>query len=136
MDQSYPSTDAAYAFVQPSYAWMIGRLDAAESRIQQLQAFSATLTFAAPVLIHSLKPSAQFTSPWFYAALVGFVLVLLLGVLARVLGVVKLPSIDLMRKGWLHLPEQKFKQDGSTSQPNTLNTIGAWCSERVTTRLA
>lgn len=110
-DSKYPSTDLAYAFVQQSYAWMLGRLDSAESRIQQLQAFAATLTFAAPVFIRSLRPQISTTSGWFYAALILFAVILAVGVFARLSGVVKLPSLERVRTGWLHLPEERFKQD-------------------------
>ena len=107
----YPSTGLAYEFVRPSYEWMLGRIDAAETRAQRVQVFAATLTFAAPVLVRTITPAITLDSGWFYAAVVAFVIILVLGVLIRLAGPVTLPSIKIMREQWLHLSEQQFRQD-------------------------
>ncbi len=90
---------------------MLGRLDAAEARAQRIQAFAATLTFAAPVLVRTVTPSARLDSRWFYAAVVVFVLILLSGLIVRFGKRTQLPSIKVLREKWLHLSEQKFMQD-------------------------
>ncbi|KKN05538.1 hypothetical protein LCGC14_1086240 [marine sediment metagenome] len=47
----WPGVEEAYAFVLPSYQWMVTRLEAADSRIQTLLAFIATVSLAMPTLL-------------------------------------------------------------------------------------
>ena len=60
-----PAVLLAYEFVIPSYQWVIQRLDAVDLRIQTLQAFSATVTLAAPILAATVVKNIDLQSPWF-----------------------------------------------------------------------
>lgn len=112
-DQSnqWPSVGLAFQFIEPSYAWMLDRIGAANNRIQQLQTFSATVTFAAPVLGRSLISDLPFESGWLYLALGMFVLTIGLGTYAVWTGTVKLLNPGVLHQGHLHKEPWRFKAD-------------------------
>lgn len=81
------AVNAAYEFVQPSYTLLVSRLDAADGRMQSVQNFAATLTFAVPVLAKAIfGDELGFGSLWFITAMVLFGTILAIGIVARVRG--------------------------------------------------
>lgn len=111
MGQMYPGVDLAYDLAIQSYALVQHRLDAVDSRIQTLQAFSATATFAAPVLAQALYPKIEFASQWFIAALAVFAAIVIVGAVARGWGSFQLIAPNRLYDGWLHSSPWEFKKD-------------------------
>ena len=68
----YPSVDLAYEFVKPSYDWMLNRFQAIDSKIQGLLTFATAITAAIPVFAKAIH--VNFSSAWFYAAIITYVL--------------------------------------------------------------
>lgn len=110
-EATWPGVDIAYDFVSSSYAWILQRLDAIDSRIQTLQAFAASVTLAAPILAASVIKDVDFRSPWFILALFVFITVVVVGAAARVWGSVKLISPQVLYDQWLHYSEWEFKKN-------------------------
>ena len=106
-----PGVLLAYEFVIPSYQWLIQRLDAVDLRIQTLQAFSATVTLAAPILAATVVSDIDLQSPWFIGALPLFVLTVLIGVLARMWGRLKLLSPQNLYDMYLEDSDWTFRND-------------------------
>jgi hypothetical protein len=110
-EATWPGVHLAYEFVGLSYAWILQRLDAIDSRIQTLQAFAASVTLAAPILAASVIKDVDFRSPWFILALCVFVALVVVGAAARASGSVKLISPQVLYDQWLHYPEWEFKKN-------------------------
>lgn len=110
-EATWPGVHRAYDFVGPSYAWILQRLDAADSRIQTLQTFAASITLAAPILAASVIKDVDFWSPWFVSALSIFIAVIVTGLVARALGTVQLITPLLLYDQWLDYTEWEFKKN-------------------------
>ena len=108
---TWPGVHLAYDFVGSSYDWILQRLDAADSRIQTLQTFAASITLAAPILAASVIKDVDFRSPWFILALSAFITVVVVGAVARVSGSVKLINPQVFYGQWLHYSEWEFKKN-------------------------
>jgi len=108
--EDYPGLNLAYEFVEPSYSWMLGRLDASENRIQRILVFAATITFAAPVFLASLTPDKEIGVGWYYAALAIFALIIVGGIVGRFVGKTKLASPWEMYEKHLHREPADFKR--------------------------
>ena len=108
-----PGVLLAYEFVIPSYQWVIQRLDAVDLRIQTLQAFSATVTLAAPILAATVVRNIDLQSLWFIGALIPFVAILVIGASARAWpwGGLILPSPQVLYDDWLEDSDLKFRKD-------------------------
>ena len=109
-EQQWPSVDLAYELVIPSYSWLQQRLDAVDSRIQTLQAFTATVTLGAPVLAAAIAKDINLRSPLFLVAVAIFVGIVIAGAIARVWGNIRLISPKKIYAGWLHHSEWEFKR--------------------------
>ena len=108
---TWPGVHRAYDFVGPSYAWILQRLDATDSRIQTLQSSAATITLAAPILAASLVKDVDFRSPLFLSALSIFIVVIATGFVVRALGTVQLITPQLLYDKWLDYTEWEFKKN-------------------------
>lgn len=108
---SYPGVYTAFELITPSYQLAMQRLDAADGRLQALQAFSGTLTVGATVLGGSLVEGIDFQSAWFVLALASFITLFTIGIVATVHGTVYLISPEKLFAGWLHRDEWTFKKD-------------------------
>jgi len=110
-EQQWPGVDAAFDFVIPSYQWTITRFEAADSRIQTLQAFIATVTFGIPALAAAISKTVPFKSPWFIAALIVAALALASGIIARNSGALMICSPEVLYQKWLSRSAWNFKKD-------------------------
>ena len=108
-EERYPAVKYAYDFVQPSYTLAVSRFEASVTRIQAAMTFAATLTTAAPVIGASLNKDINFRSLYFYTALGVFLVVMILGLIARNYGQLILTSPDVLREKALHMSEWEFK---------------------------
>lgn len=113
-ESAWPSVDLAYEFVAPSYDWIQSRFESVERRIQTFLAFTATLTLGLPALMVAVVKSVDFGSIWFIAAMVTAIVILALGIAAKIIsgssGIWFL-SPDNLYEGWLHYSEWEFKKN-------------------------
>lgn len=107
---TYPGVSTAYEFVVPSYGWMIERLEAAESRIQTLQVFAATVSFGIPGAAKVLSPDIRFADWRFEEAAVLYVIMMGIGLRYRSKGGVMLANPRIHYEQWLHFDEWEFKK--------------------------
>ena len=49
-ETKWPGVNVAFEFVLPSYQWMLARFEAADTRIQTMTVFAATVMLGVPVL--------------------------------------------------------------------------------------
>ena len=106
--ETYPAVESAQVFVIPSYQWMVARAEAADSRIQTLLAFAATVTFAVTTLARN---TASFQSAWFAAAIAIAALIAIIGMIARVSGALSLPNPQRFFEKWYHLSAFEFQKN-------------------------
>lgn len=107
----WPGVHRAYDFVLPSYQLLTSRFEAADSRIQSIQTFAATLILGAPLLANAIKKSVPLLSPWFLGAIGLFLVIVALGLGGRLRGTLKLPDPARLYERSLHLSEWEFKRD-------------------------
>ena len=110
-EETYPAVKFAYDFVQPSYGLMTARIEATVSRIQALMTFAATITLGFPVLGRAINPSISFGCAPFAVGLTFFIVLMILGVIARDVGDLKLVNPGRLYESSLHLSEWEFKRD-------------------------
>jgi hypothetical protein len=110
-EATWPGVHRAYDFVGPSYALILQRLDAANSHLQTLQAFAASIALGAPILAASVVKDIDFHSPWFYSALVTLGALIVIGAVARILGAVQLVTPQMLYDKWLNYTEWEFKKN-------------------------
>ncbi len=110
MEEQYPSVELAYEFVKPSYDWMLNRIEAINSKIQNLITFATTLTAATPILIKAVFDNVVFDSVLFYLAMVCYVLIAVIGIIA-LRGSVRLINPTILYNKWLDKSPWKFKKD-------------------------
>jgi hypothetical protein len=110
-EATWPGVHRAYDFVGPSYALILQRLDAANSHLQTLQTFAASITLAAPILAASVVKDVDFRSPWFVSALSILSVVIVIGAVARVWGAVQLITPQMLYDQWLGYTEWEFKKN-------------------------
>jgi hypothetical protein len=108
---NYPGIHRAYDFVLPSYSWALDRLKSVDGRLQEVMAYAATLTFAAPVIVATLQKEPDFTAWPFLLALTMFLLILAIGLVARTWGLVALPSPTTFYQKWSHFDDWTFKKN-------------------------
>lgn len=106
-----PAVHVAYDFVGPSYASIMQRLDAVNSHLETLQTFAASITLAAPILAASVVKDVDFRSPWFLSAFSIFMVVIVIGAVARVRGSLQLITPQSLYDDWLHYSEWEFKKN-------------------------
>ena len=82
-ERLYPGVNPAFDFVQPSYGWMITRMESSFSRIQGLLTIASTVTLGVPAFAVSMKRDISLLSPWFITAALLYVAIIAIGVFAR-----------------------------------------------------
>lgn len=110
-DQKWPSIESAYAFVLPSYQWMISRYEAADSRIQTMLTFVATVSFGVPALVRASRPDIPLESPLLLGAFGTGLLIAAIGIWARVQGSLILPDPAKLFEKWLGMPVREFQKN-------------------------
>jgi len=110
-ESPYPGVDEACDWAKLSYSWTLQRLDAVDSRIQNLQAFSASVALAGFAVSGALDGDVDFKSAWLLMALAGFAVIVVAGAAVRAWGNVTLPSPRVLYEQWLAKPEWDFKKD-------------------------
>jgi hypothetical protein len=107
--EDYPGIEQAYPFAVASYDLAQKRLDIIDSRLQTVVALGVTLSLPVPALLATR--GATFRSGWFIAAVCVFVLAVVLGTLARLIGnIYVVHPADLFAK-WLRFSESEFKKN-------------------------
>jgi hypothetical protein len=105
---TYPGVELAYPLAVSSYDVALKRFDAMDGRLQTILAFIVATSAAVPALgagrIH-------FQSSYFYWAVVCFVMAVIGGTLARLLGKVRVLVPRQAFNHWLHKPDWEFKMD-------------------------
>lgn len=105
-----PSVPLVYDIALNSYEVAERRRNMAEGRIQKVLTFTATLTFAAPVLVRSLNQTPNFGSPLFLSALSMFVLIMALGMYALTSGTIITLDPKTLHDHWLDLAPSEFQK--------------------------
>ena len=109
--ESSPGVDRAYDFVIPSYTWSIDRWNAANERLQNIQTYAATVILSIPIAAAAIVDSPDVRSPYLAAGIVTFVVIILIGSLARSYGTITVISSEVHYKDWLKLSDYQFKRD-------------------------
>ena len=107
----WPSVDAAYLFVLPSYQLMATRFEAADNRLNALLTFAATLTTATPLLAKNVRPDISFSSPFLWLGLILFAIGAGFGLVGRVRGSIVLPDPTVIYEKSLHRSDWSFKMN-------------------------
>jgi hypothetical protein len=137
-EKRYPSVDLAYNFVKPSYDWMLSRFEAANSKIQGLLTFSATITAAFPILVKAIFNDVDFSSPWFYGAIIAFIFLVLTGIVGRRLGSIVLVHPEVLYEKYLYYSHWRFQQTiiywagKHFNMNNKIIVKKAWCTDIMT----
>jgi len=108
---TWPGVKLAYDFVLPSYQLAITRFEAADSRIQTLQAFIVTVTLGLPTIATLIFKNIPFTSRWFIMACGLAVTAVVIGVIGRSWGGITLVHPQILYEKWLHKQEWEFRKD-------------------------
>jgi hypothetical protein len=90
---------------------LIGRFEAADSRLATVMTLASSLTLGAPVFAKTIRPQIQFGSPWFISAVVVFVIATVVGIFGRIRGTLTLPDPSVYFERWLHKSEWEFMKD-------------------------
>jgi hypothetical protein len=131
----YPGVELAYPLAAESYDVALKRLDAMDARLQTILAFIVATSAAVPTLGAG---RVHFQSGYFYAAVFCFVIAIIGGTLARLLGRVKVLVPRHAFNHWLHKPDWEFKMDfinqaASDFEINTTTIERKWrCSVAIT----
>ena len=137
-EHRYPSVDLAYNFVKPSYDWMLNRFEAANSKIQGLLTFSATVTAAFPILAKAIFDNVDFSSLWFYGAIIAFIFLVVTGIVGRRMGSIVLVHPEVLYEKYLYYSHWRFQQTiiywaGKHFNSNTKIIVKkAWCTDIMT----
>lgn len=111
-EKQWPGVHRAYDFVLPSYQLLTARFEAADNRIQSLLTFAASFTVAVPILAKAVNDRVSFRSLWFLGALAVFLLMVVLSIVGRVCGSLRLinPGIFEDDPAWLAHDDWHFKR--------------------------
>ncbi len=109
LQKRFPAVDLAYPIALSAYETILKRLDALDNRVQTTMAFAATITLAIPAI--TTGKGLTFRSHWFVAALVFYGIGNIIGVIARLKGMIVLPSPKEIFENYLDLSEWEFKKD-------------------------
>jgi hypothetical protein len=128
----------AYEFVRPTYEALLKRLETVEGRVRAILTFSATVSFAVPTFVAATLGIGkhEFTSPWFFLAMVVFLATGVIGLTSALSGEIRLVDPAKLYDEWLGLSEFEFKrraiwvagQDVQTNARlvNRLGTTANW----------
>lgn len=108
-ERRHQAVEAAYDFVIPSYQMLISRFESADTRLTALLTLASSLTVGAPLLAKAANEHISFSSPFFRASVVLFLIGVVLGVIGRVRGSLTLPDPMVFHNTSLHEPVWKFK---------------------------
>lgn len=107
----WPSTDAAFTLITPSYGWSFQRIDAANGRLQALVSVAATVTLGFPVIALSLLEQPQFNHPLFWVGLISFGTLFVVALEAKMNRQVIAIDLGELYDEWLSVPADQFKRD-------------------------
>ena len=107
--ENMPGLDLAYGFVQPSYQWLLSRFEAGNTRLQTMQTVIAGVSLAVPAFARLLDKTVSFADARFVFAVVAFLTAMVVGVVGRQTGTVRLVHPKALRDSWLRLPAAQFK---------------------------
>lgn len=110
-EATYPSVTLAFELSKGSYDIILKRLDAVETRLQNLLQTVAGFTTAVIAFIASNNQSKDFFSVWFIIAMAAFGIGMTLGVYARVSGKILAIDPDVLYQRWLEKSEWTFRKD-------------------------
>ena len=83
LGKEFPSIEAAYDFVLPSYDQALTRMESAENRIQSLVTLATALTAGLPVVKVVFGPAIEFISIPFIFAILVYLGIIVVGATAR-----------------------------------------------------
>ena len=110
-ETTFPGAVVAYDFVLPSYQLLVTRLEAQVTRIQTLMQFAATIMLGFPVLAKAMNDKIAFWSAPFIGAVGFFIVLMIVGIVARDFGTFTLVNPGRLYKTWLHLAPHRVKMD-------------------------
>lgn len=92
LKDEFPSIEAGFSFVVPSYAWLLTRIEAADGRLNQNLALASTITAGVPAVARAVQPNISFASGYFLIAVLLFLAGAVIALIARMKGGVLLPN--------------------------------------------
>jgi hypothetical protein len=107
----YPAVDTAFAFVLPSYQFMLSRFESADTRLTALLTFTSTITLAVPLFAKNLNQNIDFHSRLFLAGLGCFLLGAIAGVIGRSISKLTLPDPNVIFEKHLGWSVWEFKKN-------------------------
>lgn len=110
-EEKYPGVSVAYDFVGPSYQLLAMRLEAHVGRLQTLMQFAATITLGFPVLAKAMNEKILFWSAPFVGAVGFFIVLMIVGIVARDTGTLVVVDPSRLYENSLHLTPHALKQD-------------------------
>lgn len=110
-ENNWPGLEPAQAFVLPSYQWMLARVEAADSRIQNIVNFAATVTLAVPTAAKNYAAAISFRSPFLIAAVVLALVVIADGMFARTRGALALVDPMVLYNKSVWRPKWEFHRN-------------------------
>lgn len=109
LEQSYPSVELAHPIAVASYDVALKRLDSIDGRLQTILAFVTAISAAVPTIAGAR--GVTFRSFWFYASASFFLVIVVLGIYARLAGNVLVLNPSMLFDDWLDKPTWEFKKD-------------------------
>jgi hypothetical protein len=107
----YPAVDTAFAFVLPSYQFMLSRFESADNRLTALLTFMSTITLAVPLFAKNLNPTIDFHSRLFLCGLGFFLVGSIAGVIGRSIGKLTLPDPNVIFEKHLGWSKWEFQKN-------------------------
>ncbi len=111
INSQYPSVELAYEFVKSSYEVMTSRFESANSRIQNLLTWAIGITAIIPLFTKVVIGTDSFKPVWFISALVAFLAMVIVGIVAQRTGGVKLIDPKILYEKHLHYSQWEFKKN-------------------------
>ena len=112
LEAFYPGVYTAFELIIPSYQLAERRLQAVDGWLQNLQAFTVTLTVGATVLASGVVDDISFSSPLFFIAMATAGLSISTGLVGRAFAEIKLISPRrIFDEGLIAKDEWTFKKD-------------------------
>ena len=108
------SLELAYGYVFHSYEWMLRRVEAVESRIQNFLIFAATVTAGVPIAVVSLNGDSAMLNVWWSLiaglAFILFGVVVGISLVARQHGAIHFPNVGNLSEYWKTISQEKFRR--------------------------
>ena len=117
-EENYPAVDLAYEVSLKSYDWAIQRMDSIDNTIDKLLAWISSINLGVIAIVASKTSnisgyrnlSELFESGYFYTSMVIFFIIILLGVITKIFGSLRLVSPKKLLSR-LHKNHWLFKKD-------------------------